>query len=152
MESCELVELSFLGYPFTWSYGRQGSDNIQCRLDRTYSNMEFQNRFAPIQLTHLPRFGSDHAATMIQLELTQNDIRRKRARLFWFEECYTKDAKCEEAIKRCWSSGHAHCTRDFESIRSLDSVFEEYRPINVKKEIIKVEKQLQESFSKKEDQ
>ncbi|MCI44744.1 hypothetical protein A2U01_0065983, partial [Trifolium medium] len=64
---CGLLDPGFEGYPFTWSNGRQNEENIKCRLDRTLVTTKFQNRFSPIRVVHLPRYGSNHAAMMILL-------------------------------------------------------------------------------------
>ncbi|MCI11577.1 hypothetical protein A2U01_0032678, partial [Trifolium medium] len=68
MSDCGLAEFGFEGYPFTWSNGREGEDNVQCRLDRAMGTEDFANRFSPIRVLHLPRYGSDHAAVLIHLE------------------------------------------------------------------------------------
>lgn len=94
-------------------------------------------------VTHLPRFGSTHATVMIQLEINMNAQNRRKVRVFRFEESWTKDEKCEEAISRCWNSGMGSCPRKIEAIKQLDSVFEEYRVSSTRKEIIRVEKFLQ---------
>jgi exonuclease III len=80
-----LNDLGYEGYPFTWTNGREEEENIQCRIDRGFGNEAFINRFAPIKVCHLPRFGSDHAAILFCLEhINQRNRRRKRP--FRFEE------------------------------------------------------------------
>jgi hypothetical protein len=34
VEACGLQDMGFDGYPYTWTTGRQESENIHCRLDR----------------------------------------------------------------------------------------------------------------------
>lgn len=38
VSSCGLVDLGYDGYPFTWTNGRQGSENTQCRLDKALAS------------------------------------------------------------------------------------------------------------------
>lgn len=68
LSDTNLVDLGYEGYPFTWSNGRKGEDNIQAKLDRALGNSSFLNRFSHIKVTHLPRFRSDHAVILIHLE------------------------------------------------------------------------------------
>lgn len=81
-----LVDLGFEGHPFTWTNGRQAGENIQCRLDRAMGNERLINRFNPITVTHRPRFGSDHAPILIQLEAPNQREVRRRKKMFRFEE------------------------------------------------------------------
>lgn len=87
ISDCGLHDLGFEGYPFTWTNGREGEDNIQCRLDRAMGSEALMNRFSPIKVVHLSRYKSDHAAIMILLEANEYMIRKKRTHLFRFEEC-----------------------------------------------------------------
>jgi endonuclease/exonuclease/phosphatase family metal-dependent hydrolase len=76
VEACGLNDMGIEGYPFTWTNGRHGSENIQCRLDRALGTEDFLNRFSPWKVSHLQRYGSDHAAILIQLE--HHDCRKKK--------------------------------------------------------------------------
>lgn len=75
------------GTPYTWTNGRQGVDNIQSRLDKGLGSQLLINRFSPIIVNHLPRFGSDHVALLIELDAAPQGVRRKKARIFIFEDC-----------------------------------------------------------------
>ncbi|XP_058774622.1 uncharacterized protein LOC131648906 [Vicia villosa] len=117
VNSCGLVDLGFDGYPFTWTNGRIGADNTQCRLDREMASNSFINRFSPIRFYHLSRFHSDHAAISISLEAenTQNTDRRKRPHLFRFEEVWSKDPRCEKFVDQLWNDSS---TRGFNMFKN----------------------------------
>lgn len=68
VELCGFNDFRFLGYPYTWSNGREGLANIQCRFDRAMATKSFCNRCAPIRVTHLSKYGSDDSVVRINLE------------------------------------------------------------------------------------
>lgn len=100
MERCGLQDLGYKGYPFTWSNGRGGFENIQCRLDRGFATSTFMESFPHTQVVHLPRNGSDHAVLrlMIKIEVVQ----QKKKAVFRFEEIWAKDVRCEGWVKHLW--------------------------------------------------
>lgn len=51
---CKLDDLGYVGFPFTWSNGRVGTDHIQERLDRAAANEEWRTMFPTSQVFHLP--------------------------------------------------------------------------------------------------
>lgn len=69
IDQCGLQDLGFEGYPFTWSNGRSEEANIKCRLDRALATTYFIQRFSPINILHLPRYGSDHSAIRIDMKV-----------------------------------------------------------------------------------
>jgi hypothetical protein len=108
VEACGLQDMGFDGYPYTWTNGRQESENIQCRLDRALATEDFLNRFSPFKVVHLQRYGSDHAAILILLE-HQDPSKKKRVHLFRFEEVWTKDKNCEEEVRNSWINTGGQC-------------------------------------------
>ncbi|GLT69224.1 hypothetical protein SLA2020_413920 [Shorea laevis] len=55
-----LVDLGYVGNPFTWNNNRQGTHNIKERLDRGLSNHNWILLFLNALITHLPAIASDH--------------------------------------------------------------------------------------------
>lgn len=73
-----LTNLAFACYKFTWTNGREEDNNVQCRLDRSLTSKSFINRFSSIIVTHLPYYGSDHAAIRTELEAITKGTQRKK--------------------------------------------------------------------------
>ncbi|KAK2404541.1 hypothetical protein QL285_053869 [Trifolium repens] len=144
VEECGLLDPGFEGYLFTWSNGRQEGDNIQCRLDRTLITHEFQNSFSPIRIVHLPRYGSDHAAMMILLKNYDHLHKKKRIKLFRFEQVWTKDNRCEDEVRQMWRGTEHMCVSKLGSMKRLEKVFEDYQISNVRKELKSIEEELKE--------
>ncbi|RYR72292.1 hypothetical protein Ahy_A02g006492 [Arachis hypogaea] len=59
---CLLVDLGYLGWPYTWRRG-----NLVERLDRGLSNLEWQLTFSEDTLKHLSMFKSNHVPLCLQL-------------------------------------------------------------------------------------
>lgn len=138
-----LTDLGFEGYKYTWSNGREEEANIQCRLDRALDNEEFINRFSPIKVFHLPRFGSDHAAILICLEhITRRDTRRKR--IFRFEESWTKETKCEDLVRQNWGRSSFPCAQKLDSIKHLGAAFGDHNLGEISKDIARIEIRLKD--------
>lgn len=60
-----MVDVGFLGNPYTWTNGRHGRQFVQERLDRVVANGEWRLSFPRATLKHLPRTSSDHAIILL---------------------------------------------------------------------------------------
>ncbi|XP_058757744.1 uncharacterized protein LOC131630999 [Vicia villosa] len=143
MEVCNLTEIDFASYRYTWSNGREDKENIQCRLDRGLINPIFLEKFPGSKVSHLPRFRSDHAAIQIDiLEKVPSEIPRRKY-LFIFEEAWSKDPHCEELVKRCWREPMSNVRPKLNALQGLQVRFKEYRTGAISKETKRVEGLMQ---------
>lgn len=145
LDNCSLIDLGFEGHPFTWTNKRELEENIQCRLDRAVATEEFISRFSPIRVLHLPRYGSDHAPILIDLESDFMNAHKKRTRLFRFEEAWTKEANSEDTIRNVWNGGGFNLPGRINGMQHLGSSFEGMNMGSIKKEIKRIEKILCDS-------
>ncbi|XP_058746012.1 uncharacterized protein LOC131618873 [Vicia villosa] len=144
MELYGLSDLGFQVHPYTWSNGRKGNENIQCRLDRALASPNLQNRFSPIKVIHLPRFVSDHAVVRIDMEADLGANNRRRRHIFRFEEAWCRDMKCEAAVREMWDSQPGNGVSKIAGLKSLDEVFKDYKVNAVKQELKRIEILLKE--------
>ena len=68
LEGCQLEDLGFKGYPFTWNNKRLGEANTKLRLDRVVATMEWKNKFQLSSVIHLPPHASDHLPLILQTD------------------------------------------------------------------------------------
>ena len=64
-----LYHFHFTGYPFTWSNGREGDKNIQCRLDKFFGNIQCTQTWSRIKVSHLQSSYSDHLPILLSLRI-----------------------------------------------------------------------------------
>ncbi|XP_073359597.1 uncharacterized protein [Aegilops tauschii subsp. strangulata] len=75
--ACELWDLGFSGYPFTYDNGQLSERNVRVRLDRACADENWRELFPAAQVLHLASSCSDHSPILVQLALV--DPRRTRA-------------------------------------------------------------------------
>ena len=93
---CGLVDLSYRGNIFTWTNGR---DNlVQERLDRACAIIEWRDKFAQVQVTHLEASYSDHNPILVTTHIwPQLTLKKKTPHKF--EERWTTHLDCANIIK-----------------------------------------------------
>ncbi|XP_019241932.1 PREDICTED: uncharacterized protein LOC109221967, partial [Nicotiana attenuata] len=92
--------LGFKGSIYTWWNGRSEEDCIFKRLDRCLGNMEFQQTFPGLQVTHLSKTGSDHSPMLLKYDIESPPIKKS----FRFLNFWTKHHTFKEVVKENWSA------------------------------------------------
>ena len=68
LESCQLQDLGFKGYSFTWNNKRLGEANTKIRLDKGVANEAWLRKFPLNRVTHLSAHASDHLPLLLQVQ------------------------------------------------------------------------------------
>ncbi|XP_075640505.1 uncharacterized protein LOC142612276 [Castanea sativa] len=84
LESCQLEDLGYRGYPYTWNNKRPGDANTKMRLDRAVATKPWRDKF---QLSTTKHYG-------------RNGPRARPG--FKFEENWLLWEDCETVIKEAW--------------------------------------------------
>ncbi|XP_030943673.1 uncharacterized protein LOC115968415 [Quercus lobata] len=82
LEECNLIDLGFCGYKFTWNNKRPGAANTRERLDRAVANKEWRDMFPT---------GTD------------NNFQGRIARGFKFEERWLLEEDCGNVVDEAWA-------------------------------------------------
>ena len=109
MSSCQLHDLGFKGYPYTWSNKRPGDANTKIRLDRGVAYKEWIDRFQLSRVVHLSSHASDHLPLLLHIQ-SFSQPRQHRGRSFKFKESWLLRAECADVIQEAW--GNAGVDRD----------------------------------------
>ena len=87
LDGCNLFDLGFQAYKFTWNNKRPGAANTRDRLDRVVVNREWKDKFSASTLIHRFSHASDHAPLFLHIR-THHDFRGGGPRGFRFEESW----------------------------------------------------------------
>jgi len=99
VHDCDLVDLGFTGYPFTWSNNRSGDHNIQERLDRFLANTPWLTLFPWNRVRHLPKRQSNHLPIIVDSTSSgPNGQDRNRRKLWRFEKAWTRLPESETEL------------------------------------------------------
>ncbi|XP_059430102.1 uncharacterized protein LOC132163748 [Corylus avellana] len=93
-----MVDLGFVGNPFTWCNNRKGFATIKERLDRGLASLEWVHLHPDFSLIHLPASISDHNPISLNTNTTSSFLPRP----FKFEEFWTLDPSCGLVIAATW--------------------------------------------------
>ena len=87
LELCQLEDLGYRGYPFTWSNKRLADANTKICLDRAVATKEWREKYQLSTVTHLYSHASDHLPIVLQIQ-SYHKQRQRREMSFKFEESW----------------------------------------------------------------
>jgi hypothetical protein len=93
-----MVDLGFMGNPFTWSNNRAGNCLIKERLDRGFANTDWIKLFPSYSIVHLPSYSSDHNPIILDTAVSSVYLPKP----FRFEEFWTTHPSCKAIISSAW--------------------------------------------------
>ena len=106
LEACQLEDLGFKGYPYTWNNNRLGDANTKLRLDRAVATKEWRDKLQLTSVTHLYPHALDHLPIVLQTE----HLRTRRSqgqKGFKFEESWLLWEECEEVVREAWAASES---------------------------------------------
>jgi hypothetical protein len=116
LQICGLVDLGFVGVPFTYDNKRQGNRNVKVRLDRAVADSNWRNMFADYGVKHIVSPCSDHVILLVSLKQEQMLPRRKTNKQY--EILWERAGELEEIIDQGWNNeeDHQHDQQDLADI------------------------------------
>lgn len=102
LELCQLEDLGYRGYLFTWTNKKLGDANTKIWLDRAVATKEWIEKFQMSTVVHLPPHASDHLPITIQVQRF-NHKRQRINRWFKFEENWLLWDDCKAVIQEVWN-------------------------------------------------
>ncbi|KAH9776449.1 putative reverse transcriptase/RNA-dependent DNA polymerase [Citrus sinensis] len=104
LRDCDLKDVGFKGYPFTWSNGRYGQGFVEERLDKFVCNKKWSEIFVDGEVSNLDTWFSDHCPVLMEVhERNEGMIHdgRHRSRIH-YEDMWSSYDECKEIIKEEW--------------------------------------------------
>ncbi|KAH7833000.1 hypothetical protein Vadar_002245 [Vaccinium darrowii] len=101
LDECDLVDLGFRGYPFTWRNNRRGSDFIESRLDRVLASSPWNLHYHQAVVEHLECVGSDHKALLLRT----SSVIKKRVTPFRFDARWFEYEEVRQIVQTQWAQG-----------------------------------------------
>ncbi|KAL3643388.1 hypothetical protein CASFOL_014203 [Castilleja foliolosa] len=124
LNKLELIDLGFVGHPFTWNNKRSGVNNIQQRLDRGVGNMSWLSSYPLATIHHLIPISSYHCPIILS---TLPEVRSPSP--FRFENMWMSDSRIWDVVAKGWNI-KAHGSPPFKMTTKIKNVKKELKTWN----------------------
>ncbi|KAI3840817.1 hypothetical protein MKW92_034803, partial [Papaver armeniacum] len=72
----DLLDVTFSGYPYTWSNHRQATQQVQAKLDKAMANSKWHDIFQSAKVYSLTAFGSDHSPIILHTNPADRELKK----------------------------------------------------------------------------
>lgn len=103
-QACNLNDMGFKGYPFTWSNRRYGPHYIEERLDRFLCSKDWCNNFQDSTAKNLAHWVSNHCPIILDVKEMSNK-NKYVSRSFprdHYEDMWSSYEACRNIVKDEW--------------------------------------------------
>ena len=104
LKACQLEDLGFKGYQYTWNNNRPGNANLKFRVDKVVATKEWRDKFQLSSITHISQYALDHLPIVLQTEHLK-PRRSQGQKGFKFEESWLLWEECEQVVREAWAAG-----------------------------------------------
>ncbi|KAM0917416.1 hypothetical protein ACQ4PT_009527 [Festuca glaucescens] len=123
LNDCNLSDLGYSGYDYTWNNKREGIDNIQVRLDRGTATTSFLGMFPLTAVEHIATEESDHMALLIKIRDEPPMRASSSPRGFLFEEMWLKYEGSDKMVAKAWENRST-------GVRGLEGLWSQLREVS----------------------
>ncbi|KAH9792802.1 reverse transcriptase domain-containing protein [Citrus sinensis] len=104
IQACNLVDMGYKGYQFTWSNRRFGTSYVEERLDRFLCSKDWSKSFQNLPASHLVNWVSDHCPIMLDIKERSKEINYKRRSFSrdYYEDMWSSYENCQNIVREEW--------------------------------------------------
>lgn len=100
LSDCDLIDLGFVGLPYTYDNGLSGDTNVKVHLDRAVADSSWHDLFGNATLHHLVSSRSDHCP--LCLEIRKENWEWHKTRIFRYEIMWKRLESLAQEVKEAW--------------------------------------------------
>ena len=144
LDECGLMDLGYIGSPFTWSKHYRSRASIWERLDRAVASHDWFIRFPGSRVHHVDNSTSDHKFLWIDPSFLDFQLKKK---VFRFEDMWLADKGCGETVEGVWQASFegfvsSKVIRKIERCGKELTLWSRNKFGNIRRELVKKRKEL----------